>query len=289
MPKVLYEKRDRIAYVTLNRPDAHNAIDPDVHALLVEIWSDFRDDDAVDVAILTGAGDAFCAGADLKTYIPPIIEDATPRADPRDRRPRPRRPHARPAPHLQAGHRGGQRMGAGRRPGDRARVRHPHRLRARALRLVRGAPRLPPRRRRHRPAGQHLRRRGGARDAAHRRADRRRSARCSATWSRGWCPHERLMEEAELTARQILRNSQRAVRSAKETILDVIGRPLDEQLRTEALNGYTLRRPRRDARAARALLRQVRRGPRGRARDAAVGPLPAAPGPSRPPRYPRAR
>ena len=78
MPKVLYEKRDRIAYVTLNRPEARNAIDPDVHALLVEVWSDFRDDDAVDVAILTGAGDAFCAGADLKTYIPPVIEDATP-------------------------------------------------------------------------------------------------------------------------------------------------------------------------------------------------------------------
>ena len=58
----------------------------------------------------------------------------------------------------------------------------------------------------------------------------------------------RLMEEAELTARQILRNSQIAVRSAKETILDVIGRPLDEQLRIEALNGYASRRPRGDAR-----------------------------------------
>jgi enoyl-CoA hydratase/carnithine racemase len=51
--------------------------------------------------------------------------------------------------------------------------------------------------------------------------------------------HDRLMEEAELTARHILRNSQRAVRSAKETILDVIGRPLDEQLRIDALNGYS--------------------------------------------------
>jgi enoyl-CoA hydratase/carnithine racemase len=49
---------------------------------------------------------------------------------------------------------------------------------------------------------------------------------------------QRLMDEAELTARQILRNSQIAVRSAKETILDVIGRPLDDQLRIEALNGY---------------------------------------------------
>ena len=78
MSKVLYEKRDRIAYVTINRPEARNAIDPDVHRLMIETWADFRDDDSVDVAILTGAGDAFCAGADLKTYIPPIIEDATP-------------------------------------------------------------------------------------------------------------------------------------------------------------------------------------------------------------------
>jgi enoyl-CoA hydratase/carnithine racemase len=51
--------------------------------------------------------------------------------------------------------------------------------------------------------------------------------------------HERLMEEAERTARAILRNSQTAVRSAKETILDVIGRPLDDQLRIEALNAYS--------------------------------------------------
>src|ERR1700704_541192 len=76
--KVLYEKRDRIAYVTLNRPDARNAIDPETQDLLVQTWSDFRDDDSLDVAILTGAGDAFCAGADLKTYIPPIMTDATP-------------------------------------------------------------------------------------------------------------------------------------------------------------------------------------------------------------------
>ena len=78
MPKVLYEKRDRIAYVTINRPEARNAIDPDVHEAMIETWADFRDDDAVDVAILTGSGDAFCAGADLKTYIPPKVAGATP-------------------------------------------------------------------------------------------------------------------------------------------------------------------------------------------------------------------
>jgi len=52
-------------------------------------------------------------------------------------------------------------------------------------------------------------------------------------------PHDELLAEAEKTARQILRNSQRAVRSAKETILDVVGRPLDDQLKIDALNGYT--------------------------------------------------
>src|SRR5918996_5457268 len=77
--KVIYEKRDRIAFVTLNRPEAKNAIDPETHELLWRTWEDFASDDSVDVAILTGAGDAFCAGADLKTFIPPWIQDATPR------------------------------------------------------------------------------------------------------------------------------------------------------------------------------------------------------------------
>src|SRR3954453_17722098 len=79
MPKVLYEKVDRLARVTLNRPEARNAVDPETHELLWSIWEDFAADDDVDVAILTGAGDAFCAGADLKTFIPPLIEGSTPR------------------------------------------------------------------------------------------------------------------------------------------------------------------------------------------------------------------
>jgi enoyl-CoA hydratase/carnithine racemase len=56
-------------------------------------------------------------------------------------------------------------------------------------------------------------------------------------------PHDQLMDEAEKVAQQILRNSQRAVRSAKQTILDVIGQPLDFQLRTEAWNAYTCADP----------------------------------------------
>jgi enoyl-CoA hydratase/carnithine racemase len=78
VPKLLYEKRDRIAYVTINRPEARNAIDPDVHGLMIETFDDFATDDSVDVAILTGAGEAFCAGADLKTYIPPFMREGRP-------------------------------------------------------------------------------------------------------------------------------------------------------------------------------------------------------------------
>jgi enoyl-CoA hydratase len=80
MPEtVLYETRERIARVTLNRPEAKNAIDPETHELLWRTWERFRDDDEADVAIRTGAGDAFCAGADLKKFIPPWIDGATPR------------------------------------------------------------------------------------------------------------------------------------------------------------------------------------------------------------------
>jgi enoyl-CoA hydratase/carnithine racemase len=52
-------------------------------------------------------------------------------------------------------------------------------------------------------------------------------------------PNDELMAEAERIAGQILRNSQHAVRSAKETIAEVIGHDLDAQLRIEAWNGYT--------------------------------------------------
>lgn len=66
-----YEKRDHIAYITLNRPEARNAIDPEMMVRLAEAWIDYNEDDDLRVAIVTGAGDkAFCAGADLKRLIP---------------------------------------------------------------------------------------------------------------------------------------------------------------------------------------------------------------------------
>jgi enoyl-CoA hydratase/carnithine racemase len=64
---VIYEKRDRVAYVTLNRPERMNALDNHSHKELIEIFDDFASDANVWVAIITGAGErAFCAGNDLK-------------------------------------------------------------------------------------------------------------------------------------------------------------------------------------------------------------------------------
>jgi enoyl-CoA hydratase/carnithine racemase len=64
---ITYEKRGRVAVVTLNRPDSMNALHLEAHLELKDAWEDYRDDPDVWVAILTGAGDrAFCAGNDLK-------------------------------------------------------------------------------------------------------------------------------------------------------------------------------------------------------------------------------
>ena len=71
MPTVLYEQRDRLVTITINRPEAMNAVDPETHEALIAAWTRFRDDDSAWVAILTGAGDkAFSAGADLKKFVP---------------------------------------------------------------------------------------------------------------------------------------------------------------------------------------------------------------------------
>ncbi len=64
---VLYEKRDRVAYVTINRPEVMNALHPPAREELDRVWEDFVADPDLWVAIITGAGDrAFCAGSDLK-------------------------------------------------------------------------------------------------------------------------------------------------------------------------------------------------------------------------------
>ncbi len=238
MSKVLYDKRQRIAYVTLNRPEAKNAIDPDTHRLLWEVWGDFRDDDDLDVAILTGTGDAFCAGADLKTYM-----SRWPGADPMAVRANvadglgglTRGLHRIAKPTIAAVN--GWALAGGletalacdiRVASERARFgsfearRGFHHADGGIVRLVNTC-----------GVGVALELLLTAEAI-----DARRALACNLV-SRV-VAHDELMSTAEHIAQLILRNDQVAVRSAKETILDVVGRTLDDQLRVEALNGYSV-------------------------------------------------
>ncbi|MGB0219429.1 MAG: crotonase/enoyl-CoA hydratase family protein [Sinimarinibacterium flocculans] len=63
---VLVERRAPLVVVTINRPQARNAVDGPTAQQLAEAFRAFDADDALRVAILTGAGGHFCAGADLK-------------------------------------------------------------------------------------------------------------------------------------------------------------------------------------------------------------------------------
>jgi enoyl-CoA hydratase len=67
MPKVIYEKDGRIGRITLNRPEVMNAIDDDVPAELADCVARANSDGGVHVIVLSGSGEAFCAGYDL-TY-----------------------------------------------------------------------------------------------------------------------------------------------------------------------------------------------------------------------------
>ena len=237
MPKLLYEKKDRIAYLTLNRPEAKNAIDADLHRLLWQAFEDFRDDEQVDVAILTGAGDAFSAGADLKTYIPKWLG-----ADPL----KVRRNVAEGLGGLTRGlHRitkpiiaalngwalaGGLELALAcdirvasecAQFGSFEARRGYHHGDGGIVRLVNIC-----------GAGVALEMLLTAEPIDARRA-------LAANLVSKVVSHDALLDEARQVARQILRNDQLAVRSAKETILEVIGRPLDDQLRIEALAGYS--------------------------------------------------
>jgi (E)-benzylidenesuccinyl-CoA hydratase len=63
---IIYEKKGRIAVITINRPERMNAVDPATSHELLSAWSDFRDDNELWVAVFTGAGErAFSAGLDL--------------------------------------------------------------------------------------------------------------------------------------------------------------------------------------------------------------------------------
>jgi putative hydratase len=66
MSAVTYETRDRIGTLTLNRPQAMNAIDEEVLSLLAALVPRVAAEDDVKALVVTGAGDAFCVGLDLK-------------------------------------------------------------------------------------------------------------------------------------------------------------------------------------------------------------------------------
>jgi len=65
---------DHVVWITIDRPEAMNSLDMDHFAQLRRSWDRFGEDDEAWVAIVTGVGNAFCTGADLKTYIPEITK-----------------------------------------------------------------------------------------------------------------------------------------------------------------------------------------------------------------------
>jgi enoyl-CoA hydratase len=236
--KVVYEKRDRIGYVTLNRPETLNALDQELNDGLWDVWADFQTDDSVDVAIVTGAGKAFCSGADLTSFIPKW-EHAT-LLDVRKNVGRgigggiTRGQHRITKPIIAAIN--GYAIGGGfelalacdiRIASENAKFgvfevrRGLHQGDGGIVRLVAIA--------------------GLATALDLTLTGREVSAQ--EAYRLGLVnqvvPHGELMPAAERWAGMILANSQQAIRSAKETILEVIGRPLDDALRLEAVNGYS--------------------------------------------------
>ncbi len=238
MANVMVEKKNRVAYVTLNRPEALNALDDELNRELWEVWRDFNQDATVDVAILTGSGRAFCAGADLKTFIPKW-EHAN-MLDVRRNVPTgigggiTRGQHRMTKPIIAAIN--GFAIGGGfelalacdiRIASEIARfgafeVRHGlHHGDGGIVRLVAIA--------------------GIATALELTLTGREISA--EEAFRLGLVnkvvAHDALLPTADDYAKMMLRNSQQAVRSAKETVLDVIGRPLDDALRLETINGYS--------------------------------------------------
>ena len=63
---VRFEVEQRCAVITIDRPEVRNAVDGPTAAALADAFRRFDNTDDLDVAVLTGAGGTFCAGADLK-------------------------------------------------------------------------------------------------------------------------------------------------------------------------------------------------------------------------------
>jgi enoyl-CoA hydratase/carnithine racemase len=263
MAKVTYEKRGEIAYITVNRPEKRNAIDTETDDLLFEAWTAFRTDDEVRLAILTGAGDrSFCAGADLSSHVDGWLDGG---------------------PGL-----GRSVLGRGFAGGITRGLHHTNKpiiaalngwvigggielalacdIRVAAADIQFGFF--------HMRRGMHFGDGGivrlvntcgvgiamelelmGEPISAERALQVHLVNRV--------VPRESLMSTVEDMAAKILRNPRIAVESAKETILDVVGRPLDDQLRLECLNSYsTMGNPEITARKGEFLARRDADRPR---------------------------
>jgi enoyl-CoA hydratase/carnithine racemase len=71
-----YARDGHVVNITIDRPEARNSLDLEHFGQLADCWVRFRDDEAAYVAILTGVGDVYCVGADLKSFIPMVTERA---------------------------------------------------------------------------------------------------------------------------------------------------------------------------------------------------------------------
>ena len=72
-----YEAKDNIATLTLHRPEVRNALSPKMIDAIVEHLEQIRTDDNIQVVVLTGHGDSFCAGGDIKA-----MKEAVEKKDP---------------------------------------------------------------------------------------------------------------------------------------------------------------------------------------------------------------
>jgi len=238
MAKAKYEKRNRIGYITLNRPEALNALDDEINGELWEIWKSFSNDDSVDVAILTGEGKAFCSGADLKTFIPKwekasvleLRENVATGAGGGITRGQ----HRITKPIIAAVN--GYAIGAGFELALACDIRiASERAKFGAFELRYGL---------HQGDGGIVRLTAIAGMATAleltltgREVSAEEALRLGLV-SRV-VGHDQLMETADRYASMILKNVRRAVRSAKETIMDVLGRTMDDALRLETINSYS--------------------------------------------------
>ena len=65
---LLIESKDQITTITLNRPKSKNAMNPQMHFDMCDALAGVESDDDCRVLVITGAGDSFCAGMDVKEY-----------------------------------------------------------------------------------------------------------------------------------------------------------------------------------------------------------------------------